>query len=533
MEEANCRRYYIFCASILCFFSSANYWTLHNLLFIACVLVLYLFTIQNMRDRIKKIFTIIRENKIITFLLVLCLAIWALILVSVYLEQHSVYSRGSDYSIDSMLVRAKGGNPIQLLVNELFDPIIGGFGNENMNTIHNARYVGAMLLPLIVVAFQRRGGIFHKLCIMLFGICFMPGFLLPIWQVFFRFDQHYFYFYSHFWEISVLLLAADSFDAFLEGENARVGKSLKIILAIAAAAFLVFTYKDTGLSRAVPLMLCLIVLSCIILLKYMEQSGKVWLFLFLILFLGDISRYYYEGSAADHQFTVTYFPRTGEGDERLYEPFERVENNTFSQGLKENSPPVTNHIWPYNEYILSVSYYQMLAEYMEDSNFIERVDYSFGDGQDLHFYTELSQYDGNTVSLIENRVPEAEFAFTEYGYNDFTVQCKMPQNGFVVFNLQYDPHWRLKIDGQKVEVCKANINYLSIELAEGSHTIELSYRPLARVLYPFAVMLLAGLIVYVLIRLRRKGFDNESCNTGRRIWYANQRGKSPETQTDD
>lgn len=508
LKDRSVKRYYIFCISSVCFLASANYWTLHNLLFIVCVLLLYLPVIKD-SIIIKEIFSIVRQHRLITVMIVLCMVCWGGMLISVFLEQHSAYGRsfGSiGYTIAGTVERARDGNMPTFLVNELFNPVVGGFGNEIFNYIHNARYIGAMLLPLIIISFFYRTfrvEFFQKLSILMFMICTIPGFLLPIWKIIFNFDQHYFYFYSHFWEISVLFMAVVSFDIFINDKDFKIVK-INFLILVAAVAFLILTSFEREPSRALPLMLALIIIAAFLLKKYRESTQKIWLVLFLIVFLGDMSRYYYESSAGDHQFTVSAFLRESEGSESLFRPFDSEMDNTFSQKLWESSPPVQNHIWPYDNYLPPVSYAK-LREATEDVDFLENVDYSFADGQDVHFHLDSEDYDGHIVYMIGSRMREASYDFTKCSYNDFVIDCSVPQDGYIVFNVLYDPKWQVQIDGEKVDFFQANMNYLSVEVAGGEHIIEMSYQPMARKIYPIASILLMGIIMGIGIKIKKEG----------------------------
>ena len=240
--------------------------------------------------------------------------------------------------------------------------------------------------------------------------------------------------------------------------------------------------------------------------------------LFLLIYFVDITRYYYESALGDYSFMNSVSPKGGEGNEMLRSPFEIVENNTFEAGIAENSPPVYNHIWPRNQYLPAKTYSQLL-EYQEKEEFVDMVDYSFNDKQDLHIYKKLDEFEGQAVSAMEDRV-EGEYVIEDYGYNDWTIQCNAQTDGAVVFNLMYDKLWDICVDGEKVGTQKVNINYLGIYIGEGAHQITISYRPLARTIYPIAAFLLICTLVllYIMIIMEDK---NESSNSRRRLWNKN------------
>ena len=514
----------------LCFAISANYWTLHNLLFIITVISLYIFSQKNISsyidNKLKEIGRLIARNKFISLVTICCLGIWIVVLGSAFIEQYSNYSRymenidnvfvNNGYSIERVFNRAIGLSPAYLTF-ELFDPVIRE--TSGYNYIHYARYIGISLLPLLLLALYHKYEktlFFLKLCIINLVICFVPGFLLPVWNKVFNFDQHYFYMYAHFLEISVLLFAAVSFEEYVDkGGNAILLKKTGIVVSI----ILVLGWLiDYNVERRFILAAVLLMLSVFALWMNEKYKGSFWLILFLLIYLADITRYYYESALGDYSYMDEVAHKAGEGNGMLRSTFELVENNTFEAGIAENSPPVFTHLWPTNKYLPSKSYSELKA-YQEKDGFIDRVDYSFDDRQDLHFYKKLDEFDGQAVSTMEDRV-EGEYLIEDYGYNDWTIQCNVQTDGVIVFNLMYDKLWDIYVDGEKVETQTVNINYLGINIAEGAHQITISYRPLARTIYPIAAFLLICTLVllYIMIIMEDK---YEGSNSRWRIWNKN------------
>lgn len=518
----------ILCGATLCFAASANYWTLHNLLFIFIVIFLFIFsqsdTNNYIKNKILEIGRLLARNKIILMLTICGLGIWAIVLGSAFIEQNSNYTRflgNTDglfvYNTQQVFYRAITLNPTYLTF-ELFNPVVRET-TSGFNFIHYARYLGIGLVPLLILAIYYRYEktlFFLKLCIINLVICFVPGILLPMWNKIFNFDQHYFYMYVHFLEISVLFLAVISFEEYMGKSNgASLFKKIGIIIFLALVLDWVLEYN---VERRFILALTFLALSVFALWMQEKYKGKFWLILFLMIYFADITRYYYESALGDYSFMNSVAPKGGEGNEMLRSPFEIVENNTFEAGIAENSPPVYNHIWPRNQYLPAKTYSQLL-EYQEKEEFVDMVDYSFNDKQDLHFYKKLDEFDGQAVSTMEDRV-EGEYLIEDYGYNDWTIQCNVQTDGVIVFNLMYDKLWDIYVDGEKVETQTVNINYLGINIAEGAHQITISYRPLARTIYPIAAFLLICTLVllYIMIIMEDK---YEGSNSRWRIWNKN------------
>jgi hypothetical protein len=96
------------------------------------------------------------------------------------------------------------------------------------------------------------------------------------------------------------------------------------------------------------------------------------------------------------------------------------------------------------------------------------------------------------------------YQFTDWSYNDFTIQTEVPSGGWLRFHLLCDPLWEIRLDGARVEAHPANHVCTAIEVSPGSHRIELSYRPLGRRLFGTAkIMLLICLAVQGWVALRK------------------------------
>lgn len=98
--------------------------------------------------------------------------------------------------------------------------------------------------------------------------------------------------------------------------------------------------------------------------------------------------------------------------------------------------------------------------------------------------------------------------------------------------------WRVLVDGQPVEVETADIGFMGISLSEGTHTIELEYRP--QTILPGVIVSVCALGVYVALilwsRRRRARTEQSAPVQGRRLEVtpegqpAQRRGKPARTQ---
>lgn len=65
------------------------------------------------------------------------------------------------------------------------------------------------------------------------------------------------------------------------------------------------------------------------------------------------------------------------------------------------------------------------------------------------------------------------------GGNSRTIDLTLEQPAYLVLAYTYYPGWRATVDGQPVEVLRANYTFMALPLEAGSHQIVLNYRPVS------------------------------------------------------
>ena len=89
---------------------------------------------------------------------------------------------------------------------------------------------------------------------------------------------------------------------------------------------------------------------------------------------------------------------------------------------------------------------------------------------------------------------------TSYAPNKLVYQSHSPQAGIVVFSEIYYPGWKATIDGQPVEIARANYILRAISVPAGKHTITMTFDPESlhiteRIAYGGLIVLLLGIII--------------------------------------
>jgi hypothetical protein len=84
----------------------------------------------------------------------------------------------------------------------------------------------------------------------------------------------------------------------------------------------------------------------------------------------------------------------------------------------------------------------------------------------------------------ESGVPEgpvatnADVKLKRYGNTVVEIEVTAAQPGFVVLNDIWHPWWKAELDGQEVEILKANVLFRAVQVPAGTHRVRFSFHPL-------------------------------------------------------
>ncbi|MCA1557888.1 MAG: hypothetical protein LC731_05035, partial [Acidobacteria bacterium] len=195
LKRPTAHRLLLLLAAMLIQLTSINYWTVYNSWFVIILMGAYWWAYPSqVRRLLVRTKQIVRRHKLASALVMagfaLVVMVWFVIIGSVASEQSGNYISGvtgrpGGYSIEEAQERVQG---MRTYTTELFNPEVWRALNSYKiyNEMHNARYIGAFLLPLLVlipVTFWRRRERWLILsAVGVLIVCLAPPFLLQAWK---------------------------------------------------------------------------------------------------------------------------------------------------------------------------------------------------------------------------------------------------------------------------------------------------------------------------------------------------------------
>ncbi len=430
----------------------------------------------------------------------------------VYLEQDGQHVRASTaaglYSLDQVWQRAHHTD-VRFFTTELFNPVIERAitGYKVVNEAHNAVYIGAMLLPLLMVflvtPWRRRDMhlfiVFGFLC----SIVTISGLFLLAWQITPGLNriQHMFYFYHYFFRLVVALMACIALDrlaaSWTAAETGPASRAAMAAVALGGAglAFLFLaseqfqaplwaadaTMTPNHRLQSIGLASLLVLLGGLLVYRIGVERSKsrrlILLGLFVLICTGDLVRYYWRASIADQTMTVAWRgvqPKDGALHPAVAAALAKPWPPAFAEG--EFPPklyglmPITTGFWPQNEFNPTMAVTQFRGLPPSERSRFETV--SLAGASPALDQADVA-LDGSAVSMRPLRT----------GYNGAVLEIEAQRAGFLVIPLNFDPYWRATVDGVAAKVARAAGRLVAVPVGAGRHTVELTYAPPSRSVY--------------------------------------------------
>ena len=155
--------------------------------------------------------------------------------------------------------------------------------------------------------------------------------------------------------------------------------------------------------------------------------------------------------------------------------------------------------------------------------FVKEVSYVANADEELDMTTSSNPHvtavvDNQFKSTLNNAssfnvAEDASIELTAYEPNSLTYQTQNPSDGVAVFSEIYYPDgWQVTIDGQPVELARADYVLRTLYVPAGSHTIQMTFDPQSihiteAIAYVAMGLLLLGTIVVIVFYIRRKNVN--------------------------
>ena len=155
--------------------------------------------------------------------------------------------------------------------------------------------------------------------------------------------------------------------------------------------------------------------------------------------------------------------------------------------------------------------------------FIDKIQYVNNANEEID---AIGQVDLQQTAIVDSKFKEAlkgvnegykdslsTIRLTSYEPNQLVYETSSPQDGIVVFSEIYYPGWQATIDGQPVDIARADYILRAMNVPAGKHTIEMRFDPQSLhitegIAYGAMALLLVGVII--LIWIYRKKYSENS-----------------------
>lgn len=545
LQRPTPRRFLLLAIAALIQLTSANYWTVFNSWFFLIVSAAYWWVYPNQVRRLfVRILRWVKQRRLIAatalVMWVITLATWMLIMGSVAWEQGGKYVGQSEpYTATEAYGRVR---EIRRFTTELFNPNIKRalISYPARNDMHSARYLGVVLIPLLVLVaasrWYRRERWLILSAVGVLIVCMAPPFLLALWEKFPFMGRvrHLFDFYTHYWQLLVVLLAGAGMEILigrLHKESTRrvfaaLIAGLAIISLVILLAFLAFSQNfnldNPNLQANLHVALLVLITSVVItqLLRFPTITNRrLFILVILVLATADLTKYFWEVNRLDRVFTAERFHTpvllTSEAQQKFRAVWpDPILTQGFDAGRSGNLP-VANDVWPFNIYMRHHDLRQLFetpgAFYKRELEgpplefFATAIPVSSSGQINTLIENSPELYTSNKAVLIHDVLPPVPqvldlksviapagftYQFHQSGYNAFDFEITAPQAGWLLIRQLKDPNWEIIVDGHPAQPVKANVAGMGLPVEAGRHVIHMEYIPLARRFYWTACALL-------------------------------------------
>lgn len=518
------RRFALLGAAVLLQVASVNYWTVYNLFFLVAVVLAYG---SAHREEVRDAWAVARGamRSRAPRLLVPVAAMFAAVMASLALSA-AVVSAGGEYERTeeryTQFTAREEVHEARSFTTELFNPSFERANAEDYakdETVHNARYMGAFLLPFLLIVpllrWRSRERWLVRLALAMLAVVLAPAVLIAVWDgvPFMDNIRHVFYFYTQYWQLALLLLAGagllrltrldlDADERRRAGWVAWGAAGLGVLGLVVAGLFASsFRLDDPRLQSALLFAIVVIVASVAagrLLLDPTRKAAALLVVLVLGIAVVDLSRYFFDVQDTDADYTAqrwgTERPPPDDVQDALGSEWD-VPPGSIAPDLFPNMP-VQNQFWPGNGFIAAKA---DLESRGAGEDYSQRI----AEGPELQFAPVLERSGDKLLTTAEaDPIAPGEVDWT---YNDVSFSARAPEDGWLVVRQLADDDWEAEVDGREAEIVQANFVAMAIPVEAGEHRVELSFSPPARALHRPVGWVVVLVIAFLLATALRAG----------------------------
>lgn len=99
------------------------------------------------------------------------------------------------------------------------------------------------------------------------------------------------------------------------------------------------------------------------------------------------------------------------------------------------------------------------------------------DQMDFHTKVVLEEEPNALIDIKDGKSDLDEVVFNTYEPNQIKLTVKASEDGFLVVSNNYYPGWRASLNGKPAKIYRANYTFQAIQIPQGLHQVEFSFRP--------------------------------------------------------
>lgn len=137
------------------------------------------------------------------------------------------------------------------------------------------------------------------------------------------------------------------------------------------------------------------------------------------------------------------------------------------------------------------------------------IEITYPSENDIEEKLEIYYFDEEELSNVYNEISDNQIEYISYNDDHIKGTIKVEKDQIIFTSIPYDKHWKVTIDGKPANKVLLLNSLLGIECEEGTHTIELTYKPNFTIPILISITTFISLITKIILD-KRKQKKNEN-----------------------